>query len=136
MRLPPGSHAGVPSSVMLNWELPLEPSPYTSPSPASPDAMPAVSDSSARASPNSSTFTAPSGRSFTFAGLRSRWTMSCSCAYSSASASWRATPSASSGGSGPHRMGCAQEIAGGVKRAGLPRHARPLLPLGAPVLPQ
>ena len=39
-----------------------------------------------------------------FAGLRSRWTMPCSCANSSASAIWRAIASASSSGSGPCAM--------------------------------
>ena len=38
------------------------------------------------ARPKSRTFTAPSGRTFTLAGLRSRWTIPCSCAASSASA--------------------------------------------------
>ncbi len=36
------------------------------------------------ARPKSSTLTVPSGRTFTLAGLRSRWTMPCSCAASSA----------------------------------------------------
>ena len=44
----------------------------------------------ALARPKSSTFTLPSGVSFTFAGLRSRWTMPFSCAASSASAICRA----------------------------------------------
>jgi hypothetical protein len=39
-----------------------------------------------RARPKSSTFTVPSARSLMFAGFRSRWTMPCSCAASSASA--------------------------------------------------
>ena len=38
------------------------------------------------ASPKSSTFTVPSGRSLTLAGFRSRWMIPCSCAASSASA--------------------------------------------------
>ena len=42
--------------------------------------------SSDLASPKSSTFTVPSGRSLMFAGLRSRWMMPFSCAASSASA--------------------------------------------------
>ena len=51
--------------------------------------------SSALASPKSSTFTVPSRRTLMFAGLRSRWTMPCSCAASSASAICRAIGSAS-----------------------------------------
>ena len=42
--------------------------------------------SSAFASPKSSTFTVPSGRTLMLAGFRSRWMMPCSCAASSASA--------------------------------------------------
>ena len=42
--------------------------------------------SSALASPKSSTFTTPSARTLMLAGLRSRWTIPCSCAASSASA--------------------------------------------------
>ena len=53
------------------------------------------------ARPKSRTFTAPSGRTFTLAGLRSRWTIPCSCAASSASAICVATSSASSMGIGP-----------------------------------
>ena len=52
----------------------------------------------ALARPKSNTFTTSSGRSLMFAGLRSRWTMPCSCAASSASAIWRAMDSASSTG--------------------------------------
>ena len=48
---------------------------------------------SALASPKSSTFTVPSGRSLMLAGFRSRWTMPCSCAASSASAICRAIAS-------------------------------------------
>ena len=55
----------------------------------------------ALASPKSSTFTLPSGVTLMLAGLRSRWTMPFSCAYSSASAIWRAIGSASSIGIGP-----------------------------------
>ena len=57
--------------------------------------------SSALARPKSRTFTVPSGRSLMFAGFRSRWTMPCSCAASSASAICRAIGSASSSGIGP-----------------------------------
>ena len=42
------------------------------------------------ASPKSSTFTVPSGRTLMFAGFRSRWTIPCSCAASRASATCRA----------------------------------------------
>ena len=55
------------------------------------------------ARPKSSTFTVPSGRSFTFAGLRSRWTIPCSWAASSASAICRAIGMASLTGIGPSR---------------------------------
>src|SRR5687767_8995481 len=41
--------------------------------------------SEALARPKSSTFTVPSGRTFTLAGFRSRWMMPCSCAASRAS---------------------------------------------------
>ena len=44
------------------------------------------SSPSAFASPKSSTFTLPSGVTFTFAGFRSRWTALFPCAASSASA--------------------------------------------------
>ena len=47
---------------------------------------PELSPAQALARPKSSTLTLPSGASFTFAGLRSRWTMPFSCAASSASA--------------------------------------------------
>ena len=57
--------------------------------------------SMALASPKSSTLTRPSGRTFTLAGLRSRWMIPCSCAASSASAICRAIGSASSIGIGP-----------------------------------
>ena len=57
--------------------------------------------SSAFASPKSSTFTVPSGRTLMFAGFRSRWMMPCSCAASSASAICCAIGSASSIGIGP-----------------------------------
>ena len=50
------------------------------------------------ASPKSSTFTTPSGRILMFAGFRSRWTMPCSCAASSASAICRAIVRASASG--------------------------------------
>ena len=46
----------------------------------------AAAPSSILASPKSSTFTVPSSRIFTLAGLRSRWMIPCSCAASSASA--------------------------------------------------
>ena len=48
------------------------------------------SPASAFARPKSSTLTVPSGRSLMLAGFRSRWTMPCSCAASSASAICRA----------------------------------------------
>ena len=57
--------------------------------------------SASLARPKSSTFTVPSVRSFTLAGLRSRCTMPCACAASSASAICRAMGSASSSGTGP-----------------------------------
>ena len=38
----------------------------------------AVAGSMAFARPKSNTFTTPSGRSFTFAGFKSRWMMPCS----------------------------------------------------------
>ena len=60
--------------------------------------------SSAFASPKSSTFTVPSGRTLMFAGFRSRWMMPCSCAASSASAICLAIGSASSSGIGPRAM--------------------------------
>ena len=66
------------------------------PSPCSPD--------SAFARPKSSTFTVPSGRTLMLAGFRSRWTMPCSCAASSASAICRAIGSASSSGIGPRAI--------------------------------
>ena len=43
-------------------------------------------ESSAFASPKSSTLTVPSSRTLMFAGFRSRWMIPCSCAASSASA--------------------------------------------------
>ena len=61
----------------------------------------ALGGSNAFASPKSSTFTVPSGRTFTFAGLRSRWMIPCSWAASSASVICRAIGSASSTGIGP-----------------------------------
>ena len=62
-----------------------------------------LSASHALASPKSSTLTVPSGRSLMLAGLRSRWTMPCSCAASRASAIWRAMGIASSAEIGPAR---------------------------------
>ena len=62
----------------------------------------------ALARPKSSTLTLPSGVSFTFAGLRSRWTMPFSCAASSASAIWRAIATASSTAIGPRLSRCAR----------------------------
>ena len=44
----------------------------------------------ALASPKSSTFTRPSGVTFTFAGFRSRWTIALLCAACNPSAIWRA----------------------------------------------
>ena len=52
--------------------------------------------SNAFASPKSSTFTVPSGRTLMLAGLRSRWMIPCSCAASSASAICFAIGNASS----------------------------------------
>ena len=46
----------------------------------------AATGSSAFANPKSNTFTVPSGRTFMFAGFRSRWMMPCSCTASRASA--------------------------------------------------
>ena len=57
----------------------------------------------ALARPKSSTFTVPSARTLMFAGFRSRWTMPCSCAASSASAICLAIGSASSSGIGAAR---------------------------------
>ena len=64
----------------------------------------AAAGSSAFASPKSSTFTVPSGRSLMLAGFRSRWMMPCSCAASRASAICFAIGSASSTGIGPCAM--------------------------------
>ena len=58
------------------------------------------------ASPKSSTFTVPSGRTLMFAGFRSRWMIPCSCAASSASAICFAIGSASSSGIAPRAMRC------------------------------
>ena len=60
----------------------------------------AADGSIAFASPKSSTFTVPSGRTLMFAGFRSRWMIPCSCAASSASAICFAIGSASSSGIG------------------------------------
>ena len=67
--------------------------------------------SSALASPKSSTLTVPSGRSLMLAGFRSRWTMPCSCAASSASAICLAIGSASSSGIAPARDPLRQVVA-------------------------
>ena len=80
------------------------------------DASPAsagevASGSSAFARPKSSTFTVPSARTLTFAGFRSRWTMPCSCAASSASAICRAIGSASSSGIGAARDALREVVA-------------------------
>ena len=53
----------------------------------------------------------PSGRTLMFAGFRSRWTMPCSCAASSASAICRAMGSASSSGIGPARDALGERLA-------------------------
>ena len=66
-------------------------------------ALDAPAGSIALASPKSSTFTVPSGRTLMFAGFRSRWMMPCSCAASSASAICFAIGSASSSGIAPVR---------------------------------
>ena len=63
------------------------------------------------ASPKSSTFTVPSGRTLMFAGFRSRWTMPCSCAASSASAICFAIGSASSSGIAPRAIRCDEILA-------------------------
>ena len=63
------------------------------------------------ASPKSSTFTVPSGRTLMFAGLRSRWMIPCSCAASSASAICLAIGSASSTGIAPRAMRCDEVVA-------------------------
>ena len=60
------------------------------------------------ASPKSSTFTVPSGRTLMFAGFRSRWMIPCSCAASSASAICFAIGSASSSGIDPCAMRCGE----------------------------
>ncbi len=65
---------------------------------------PSVSLSHALARPKSSTLTVPSGRSLMLAGLRSRWTIPCSCAASRASAICSAIAVASSIGIGPRLM--------------------------------
>ena len=57
--------------------------------------------SKAFASPKSKTLAVPSGRTLIFAGLRSRWTIPCSCAAPSASASCLAIANASSIGMAP-----------------------------------
>jgi len=56
------------------------------------------------ARPKSRTLTVPSLRTLMFAGLRSRWTIPCSWAASSASAIWRASGSASSIGTAPRAI--------------------------------
>ncbi len=60
--------------------------------------LPADSGCASLANPKSSTFTTPSARTLMFAGLRSRWTIPCSCAASSASAICLAIGTASSSG--------------------------------------
>ena len=77
------------------------------------------------ARPKSRTLTLPSGRSLTLAGFRSRWTIPFSCAASSASAIWRAMPSASSIGMRPARDALGERLAldelqdEGLRAAGL-----------------
>jgi hypothetical protein len=61
---------------------------------------PAVA-SSDRAMPKSVSLAVPSGVIRTFCGLMSRWTMPCSCAWSSAASSCSVIRRASSSGSGP-----------------------------------
>ena len=68
----------------------------------------APAGSIAFASPKSSTLTVPSGRTLMFAGFRSRWTIPCSCAASSASAICLAIGSASASGIGPWRNAVGQ----------------------------
>lgn len=75
-----------------------------------PEAAPPAS--SALASPKSSTFTRSSGVTTTFAGFRSRWTTPCSCAASSAIATWRAISSASRTGTAPRAMRFARSSPG------------------------
>jgi hypothetical protein len=63
-----------------------------------------LTGSASFANPKSSTFTVPSGRTLMFAGFRSRWTIPCSCAASSASAICFAISSTSSTGIGPRAI--------------------------------
>jgi len=63
-----------------------------------------LSVSQALASPKSSTLTVPSSVILMLAGFKSRWTMPCSCAASSASAICSAMGIASSTGIGPRLM--------------------------------
>ena len=61
-------------------------------------------ESSALARPKSRILTTPSSRTLMLAGFRSRWTMPCSCAASSASAIWREIERTSASGIGPAAM--------------------------------
>ena len=70
-------------------------------------ALELATGSIAFARPKSSTFTVPSGRTLTFAGFRSRWTMPSSCAASSAEAICFASGSASPSAMGPWAMSSA-----------------------------
>ena len=63
------------------------------------------------ASPKSSTFTNPSGRSITFSGLMSRWTMPAACAALSAAATWIAMSSDSRIGQPRRREAIPQRLA-------------------------
>ena len=69
-----------------------------------PETAPAASPAQALARPKSSTLTCPSAPTFTFAGLRSRWTIPFSWAASSASAICFAIATASSSGTRPRAM--------------------------------
>jgi hypothetical protein len=75
---------------------------------AGPDAAGSPDRSMALARPKSRTLTVPSDRTLMFAGFRSRWTMPCSCAASSASAICAAIAALSSIGIGPRAMRCAR----------------------------
>ncbi len=70
---------------------------------------------SSLATPKSRIFTSPSGRTITFAGLTSRWTMPLSCASASPSAICAAIASARAGSIGPRSSAVAQRLAFAVR---------------------
>ncbi len=70
------------------------------------------SPTTALARPKSRTFTEPSGVILMFAGLRSRWTIPRSCAYSSPAAIWRAMSAASEKGTLPFSSRCERSSPG------------------------